>query len=59
MAYFYRANGSVHLGRLTLSTMFFVGLYSNAFLFSVRQVADPGMDPSLQAYSQIYEAGTK
>ena len=46
MAYFFRADGSVHLSRLTMSTVFFVGLYSNAFLLSVRQVTDPGMDPA-------------
>ena len=57
MAYFFRADGTVNLKRLSLSTMCFVGLYANAFLFSVRQVGDPGMDPLLQGYSQVYEGG--
>ena len=51
MAYFYRADGSVNLARLTVSTALFVGVYTNAFLCTVKQVKDPGMDPAMQAYS--------
>ena len=57
MAYFFRENGSVHLGRLTVSTALIVGTYANSFLFSVKQVGDPGMDPTLQAYEQVYNSG--
>ena len=59
MAYFYRADGSVNLKRLTFSTLALVGLYSNAFLLSVRQTKDPGMDPMLQGYSQVYNPNAK
>ena len=59
MAYFYRSDGSVNLARLSLSTLAFVSLYSNAFLVSVRQVRDPGMDPMLQGYSQVYDPSKK
>ena len=59
MAYFFRENGSVNLTRLTLSTALFVGTYANSFLFSVKQVGDPGMDPTLQAYDQVYQASEK
>lgn len=56
MAYFFRADGSVNLWRLTASTSMFVSLYASTFLINVAQVKDPGMDPTLQAYSQVYEA---
>ena len=59
MSYFFRQDGAVHMKRLSLSTFFFFGLYSNAFLFSVRHVDEPGMDPILQGYNQVYEAGVK
>ena len=56
MTYFFRRDGSINLGRLTLSTLAIFGLYSNAFLCSVRQVKDPGMDPIFQANTQVFDS---
>ena len=56
MTYFFRKNGQVSMGRLTIATLSIFGLYSNAFICSVKQVKDPGMDPIFQATSQVFDS---
>ena len=47
MSYFFKESGAVNLKRLTFSTLTICGLYFNTFVFTVRGVKDPGMDPVL------------
>ena len=55
----FRKNGTVNLSRVTAATLPFLGAYFMSFGYSIKQVNDPGMDPSLQATSQVYDASQK
>ena len=56
MAYLFRKDGTVNLSRVTAATLPFLGSYFMSFGYSIKQVNDPGMDPSLQATTQIFDA---
>ena len=56
MAYLFKKDGTVNLSRVTAATLPFLGAYFLSFGYSVKQVNDPGMDPSLQAACQVYNA---
>ena len=52
----FRKDGTVNLSRVTAATLPFLGAYFMSFGYAIKQVNDPGMDPSLQATSQVYDA---
>ena len=45
MAYYFKADGSVNLKRLSIVTFAFASVYCASFWRAINKVTDPGMDP--------------